>query len=101
MEDAAAAQELCKVVLATLREYTDKPSCRAVERAVGLALKQPIFLKGFACAVLKAAEKASELGRHQRIVLTRWSCLVMEHLDPVEFAGAFAKIAAAQVGADR
>ena len=30
LEDAAAAQELCKVVLVTLREYTDKPSCRAV-----------------------------------------------------------------------
>jgi len=50
----------------------------------------------FAGAVLKAAEKASELGRHQRIVLTRWSCLVMEQLDPVEHAGAFTKIAAAQ-----
>lgn len=98
LEDAAAAQDLCKTIFATLREYGDKPSCRAVERAVSVALQRsPIFLKGFAGLVAKAAEKnPGELGRQQRLVLTRWACLVMDHLDPVAFAGAFAKIAQVQ-----
>ena len=98
MEDAAAAQDLCKTIFATLREYTDKQSCRAVERAVSVALrKSPVFLKGFAGLVAKAAEKG-ELGVQQRLVLTRWSCLVIDHLDTTEFAGAFAKIAQVQGG---
>ena len=99
LKDAAAAQDLCRVVFATLRNYTDKPSCRAVERAVAVALaSSPDFLKSFAGLLVKAGDKPSALPSLRRHVLTRWSCLVVEHLDVVEHAAAFAALAQTQGG---
>ena len=73
LADTAAAQDLCRVVFATVRDYHDKPSQRAVERAIVAALAHADFLKAFAGLVVKAGDKAGELGRSQRLVLTRWS----------------------------
>ena len=99
MKDAAAAQDLCRVVFATLRNYTDKPSCRAVERAVAVALgASPDFLKTFAGLLVKAGDKPAALPSIRRHVLTRWSCLVVERLDVVEHAAAFAALAKTQGG---
>ena len=96
LADTAAAQDLCRVVFATLRDYHDKPSQRAVERAIVAALAHADFLKAFAGLVVKAGDKAGELGRSQRLVLTRWSCLLVDALDVGEHAGAFARIAQTQ-----
>jgi alkylhydroperoxidase/carboxymuconolactone decarboxylase family protein YurZ len=100
LKEEGAAAALCKTIFATLRNYDDKASNLAVERAIGAALVHPSFLKPFAGLVAKAASEGSlgELGRQQRLVLTRWSCLIMDHLDPVAFSGAFAKIAQVQGG---
>ena len=99
LKDAAAAQDLCRVVFATLRNYTDKPSCRAVERAVAVALgASPDFLKTFAGLLVKAGDKPAALPSLRRHVLTRWSCLVVERLDVVEHAAAFAALAKTQGG---
>ena len=96
MEDVASAQDLCRRIFATLREYTDKASCLAVERAIDAALEtSPAFLKAFAGLVAKAAEKQN-VGRRQRLTLIRWSCLVMAHLDPATFEAGFVKIAQVQ-----
>ena len=48
LADTAAAQDLCRVVFATVRDYHDKPSQRAVERAIVAALAHADFLKAFA-----------------------------------------------------
>ena len=96
LADTAAAQDLCRVVFATVRDYHDKPSQRAVERAIVAALAHADFLKAFAGLVVKAGDKAGELGRSQRLVLTRWSCLLVDALDVEEHAGAFARIAQTQ-----
>ena len=96
LADTAAAQDLCRVVFATVRDYHDKPSQRAVERAIVAALAHADFLKAFAGLVVKAGDKAGELGRSQRLVLTRWSCLLVDALDVGEHAGAFARIAQTQ-----
>ena len=92
LDDAGAAAELSKLVFSTLREYTDKPSFRSVERAIALGLKHQSFLKGFTGQVVKAGEREN-LGDHERYVLLRWACAVAESLDPVQHAAPFAKIA--------
>ena len=97
LADTAASQDLCRVVFATLRDYHDKPSQRAVERAIAVALSTSgDFLKAFAGLVVKGGDRADTLGASQRLVLTRWSCLLMDHLDATEHAGAFARIAQTQ-----
>jgi len=41
LADTAASQDLCRVVFATLRDYHDKPSQRAVERAIAESKLSP------------------------------------------------------------
>ena len=65
--------------------------------AVALA-SSPDFLKSFAGLLVKAGDKPSALPSLRRHVLTRWSCLVVEHLDVVEHAAAFAALAKIQGG---
>ncbi|GLJ35635.1 hypothetical protein SUGI_0716270 [Cryptomeria japonica] len=89
---------LVDVILKTLFIYDDRPSQVAVEDVISKALREPVFVKAFAGALVQSAEKHVKAGLNLACYkLFRWSCLLVRLSPSITTSkNAFTRIASVQ-----
>ncbi|KAH9290146.1 hypothetical protein KI387_034263, partial [Taxus chinensis] len=89
---------LVDIIFKTLFIYDDRSSQVAVEDAIVKALREPVFVKTFAGALVQSAEKHVKAGLNLVCYkLLRWSCLLVRSSASITTAkNAFMRIASVQ-----
>lgn len=76
--NAELASVLVDVVFKTLYVYDERGSRRAVDNVITKVLRETIFMKSFAAALVQAMEKQAKVQSHVGCLrLLQWSCFLL------------------------